>query len=103
MPREWSQGFKLLNRKVFSWLLKVSKDAVSLKSLGSEFHVLGPQKEKDLSPIILNFNQGVTYILESDDDLRWRELVTPNYSTLISISWLIQLTSYSYYFSLVTP
>ena len=73
MPREWRQGFQLLNRKVFSWRLKVSKDALSLKSLGSEFHVLGPQKEKDLSPIVFNFNLGVTNILESDDDLRWRD------------------------------
>ena len=73
MPHEWRQGFQLLNRKVFSWRLKVSKDAVSLKSLGSEFHVLGPQKEKDLSTIVFNFNLGVTNILESDDDLRWRD------------------------------
>ena len=63
MSHEWRQGFQLLNRKVFSWRLKVSKDDVSLKSLGSEFHVLGPQKEKDLSPIVFNFNLGVTYIL----------------------------------------
>ena len=73
MPHEWRQGFQLLNRKVFSCRLKVSKDVVSLKSLGSEFHVLGPQKEKDLSPIVFNFNLGVTSILESDDDLRWRD------------------------------
>ena len=73
MPHEWRQGFQLLNRKVFSWHLKVSKDAVSLESLGSEFHVLGPQKEKDLSPIVFNFNLGVTNILESDDNLRWRD------------------------------
>ena len=73
MRHEWHQGFQLLNRKVFSWRLKVSNDALSLKSLGSEFHVLGPQKEKDLSPIVFNFNLGVTYILESDDDLRWRD------------------------------
>ena len=73
MPHEWRQGFRLLNRKVFSWRLKVSKDAVSLKSLGSEFHVLGLQKEKDLSPIVFNFNLGLTNILESDDDLRWRD------------------------------
>ena len=72
MPHEWRQGFQLLNRKVFSWLLKVSKDAVSLNTLGSVFHILGPQKEKDLSPIVFNFNRGVTNILESDDDLRWR-------------------------------
>ena len=73
MPHESRQGFQLLNRKVFSWRLKVSKDAVSLKSLESEFHVLGPQKENDLSPIVFNFNLGVTNILESDDDLRWRD------------------------------
>ena len=30
-----------------------------------------PQKEKDLSPIVFNFNLGVTDILESYDDLRW--------------------------------
>ena len=42
--------------------LKVSNDAVSPKSLGSEFHVLGPQKEKDLSPNILDFNLEVTII-----------------------------------------
>ena len=75
MPHEWRQGFQLLNTKVFSCRLKVSKDAVSLKSLGSEFHVLGPQKEKDPSPIVFNFNLGVTNILESDDDLRWRDSV----------------------------
>ena len=73
MPNEWRQGFQLLNRKVFTWRLKVSKDAVSLKSLGNEFHVLGPQKEKDLSPIIFNFNLGMNNILESDDDLKWRD------------------------------
>ena len=73
MPHEWRQNFQLLNRKVFSWLLKLSKDAVSLKSLGREFHVLGPQKEKDLSTNIFNLNLGVTNILESDDDLRWRD------------------------------
>ena len=73
MPHECHQGFQLLDRKFFSWRLKVSKDAVSLKSLGSEFHVLGPQKEKNLSPIVFNFNLGVTNTLESDDDLRWRD------------------------------
>ena len=73
MPHELCQDFQLLNRKVFSWCLKVSKDAVSLKPLGSMFHVLGPQKEKDLSPIAFNFNLGVTNILESNDNLRWRD------------------------------
>ena len=34
---------------------------------------MGPQKEKDLSPIVFNFNLGVINILESDDDLRWRD------------------------------
>ena len=75
MPHEWRQGFQLLSRKVFSWRLKVSKDVISLKSLRIEFHVLGPQKEKDLSPIVFSFNLGVTNILESDDDLRWRDAV----------------------------
>ena len=73
MSHEWRQAFQLLNRKVFGRCLKVSKDAVSLESLGSEFHVLGRQKEKDLSPNIFNFNLRVTNILESDDDLRWRD------------------------------
>ena len=49
----------------------MSKDAVSIKSLKSEFHFLGPQKEKDLSQNIFNFNLGVTNTLESDDGLRW--------------------------------
>ena len=34
---------------------------------------MGPQKEKDLSPNIFNFNLGVTNILEFDDDLSWRD------------------------------
>ena len=34
---------------------------------------MGPQIEKDLSPIVFNFNLGVTNILESDDDLRRRD------------------------------
>ena len=73
MPHEWRHDLQLLNRKVFSRRLKVSKDAVSVKSLGSEFHVLGLQKEKDLSPNIFNFSLGVTNILESNNDLRWRD------------------------------
>ena len=49
MSHEWRQDFQLLDRKVFSRRLKVSKDAVPLKAFGSESQVLGPQKEKDLS------------------------------------------------------
>ena len=73
MPHEWRQDLQLLNWNFFSWRLKVSKDAVSLKSLVSEFHALGPQKENDLSPNIFNFNLGDTNILESDDDLKRRD------------------------------
>ena len=36
---------------------------------------MGPQKEKDLSPIVFNFKLEVTNILESDDDLRWPDSV----------------------------
>ena len=63
MPHEWRKDFQLLNRK-----------AVSLKSLGSE-SCFGTtkKKEKDLFPSIFNFNLGVTNIIGSDDDLRWRD------------------------------
>ena len=73
MPHEWCLDFQLLNRKVVSSRLKVTNDAVDLKSLVSELQVLWPQKEKNLSPNIFNFNLGVMNILESDDDLRWRD------------------------------
>ena len=34
---------------------------------------MGPQKDKDLSPNIFNFNLGVTNIVESDDDFKWQD------------------------------
>ena len=62
-------GLSVIKRKSFSRLYKVSYGAVSLKSLDSEFHVLAPQKEKDLSPNI--FILDITNSFESDDNLRW--------------------------------
>ena len=54
MPHKWRQDFRRLNRKVFSRRLKVSNGAVSLKSLGSEFHDLGPKKKRT-SPQTFNW------------------------------------------------
>ena len=45
MPHEWYQDAQSAKHN-----LKVSNDAISFKSLGNEFYVLGGTKRKGISP-----------------------------------------------------